>query len=202
MRWKYCSSPFIKKGSFDNVLCSFSTATRTNESIESFVVFRFFSHVVIVTTLQHWNQGTDSPWHLVLTSNCYERGNSFLQFSASNTNDLRFFLESLELHKRSSLLIHHSLNMLRSSFHHLLRKHNPRVALISKPLFRKQRVLSFHFASSEYAASFRDLPQPDIPKLRQSTIEYLDSFDETLWYKDPVRTGSIVYLFRATTINC
>jgi hypothetical protein len=37
------------------------------------------------------------------------------------------------------------------------------------------------------------LPQPDIPKLRQSTIEYLDSFDEAQWYKDPVR--SIVYCF-------
>jgi hypothetical protein len=49
-----------------------------------------------------------------------------------------------------------------------------------------QQVMSFHFASSEYAACFQGLPVPDVPKLRSSAIEYLDGFDKQSWYNDPV----------------
>jgi hypothetical protein len=54
--------------------------------------------------------------------------------------------------------------------------------------------MSFHFASSDYAACFQNLPKPDVPKIRDSAIQYLESFDENEWYKDPVRSFRI---FRA-----
>jgi hypothetical protein len=47
--------------------------------------------------------------------------------------------------------------------------------------------MSFHFASSDYAASFQGVPVPDIPKIRQSAVEYLEQFDPQSWYDDPVR---------------
>ncbi|KAL3915797.1 MAG: hypothetical protein SGILL_005477 [Bacillariaceae sp.] len=46
--------------------------------------------------------------------------------------------------------------------------------------------MSFHFASSEYAACFQSLPVPDVPKLRSSAIAYLDGFDKQSWYNDPI----------------
>lgn len=46
--------------------------------------------------------------------------------------------------------------------------------------------MSFHFASTEYASCFRDLPQPDPDALRQQALSYLDSMDRDLWYKQPV----------------
>ena len=46
---------------------------------------------------------------------------------------------------------------------------------------------SFHFASSEYAKCFRDQPEPDVDMLKQSAVDFLDTFDKELWYKDPVR---------------
>jgi hypothetical protein len=46
--------------------------------------------------------------------------------------------------------------------------------------------MSFHFASSEYASSFQDLPEPNVPKIRESAIYYLDNFDEKEWYDNPV----------------
>ena len=49
---------------------------------------------------------------------------------------------------------------------------------------------SFHFASSEYEKCFRDLPKPDVPFLKASSIEFLDAFDKASWYEDPVR-GSV-----------
>ncbi len=51
---------------------------------------------------------------------------------------------------------------------------------------------SFHFASSEYEKCFRDLPKPDVLFLKQSSIEFLDEFDKTSWYEDPVR-GSVYH---------
>lgn len=47
--------------------------------------------------------------------------------------------------------------------------------------------MSFHFASTEYTECFQDLPKPDIPKIRESAIRYLDNFDEKEWFNDPVR---------------
>lgn len=49
-----------------------------------------------------------------------------------------------------------------------------------------QQQMSFHFASSDYAASFQGVPVPDIPKIRQSAVEYLDQFDPQSWYDDPI----------------
>lgn len=46
--------------------------------------------------------------------------------------------------------------------------------------------MSFHFGSSDYAACFLDLPQPDTQAIRQSALTYLKSFDAQLWYNDPV----------------
>lgn len=54
--------------------------------------------------------------------------------------------------------------------------------------------MSFHFASIEYANCFRDLPTPDIPKLKQSAIDYLESVDQQSWYEDPVSHGLVVLL--------
>jgi hypothetical protein len=48
--------------------------------------------------------------------------------------------------------------------------------------------MSFHFASSEYAASFADLPTPDTKAIRTSAVQYLDAFDPQSWYNDPVRS--------------
>mmetsp|Transcript_19983 Transcript_19983/g.49720 ORF Transcript_19983/g.49720 Transcript_19983/m.49720 type:complete len:727 (+) Transcript_19983:44-2224(+) len=45
---------------------------------------------------------------------------------------------------------------------------------------------SFHFASSEYEKCFRDLPKPNVPFLKASSIEFLDAFDKTSWYEDPI----------------
>ncbi|KAL3942354.1 MAG: hypothetical protein SGARI_000295 [Bacillariaceae sp.] len=46
--------------------------------------------------------------------------------------------------------------------------------------------MSFHFASSEYAACFQGLPVPDVPKLRKSALDYLSAFDEQSWYNHPI----------------
>lgn len=45
----------------------------------------------------------------------------------------------------------------------------------------------FHFASQDYAACFRNLPEPDTASLRAAALEYMDSFDPQLWYNEPVR---------------
>eukprot|EP00980_Cylindrotheca_fusiformis_P026428 scaffold16150_cov112-Cylindrotheca_fusiformis.AAC.7 len=54
--------------------------------------------------------------------------------------------------------------------------------------FRQQNMarMSFHFASSDYTACFQNLPTPDVPKIRDSTIQYLSTFDENEWYQEPV----------------
>jgi hypothetical protein len=52
-----------------------------------------------------------------------------------------------------------------------------------------------HFASSEYAAAFLDVPQPDTQTIRSSALDYLATFDAELWYNDPVRKGSCVLLY-------
>jgi hypothetical protein len=31
------------------------------------------------------------------------------------------------------------------------------------------------------------VPQPNVPQIRQTAIDYLESFDPKLWYYDPVR---------------
>jgi hypothetical protein len=71
----------------------------------------------------------------------------------------------------------------------ILRRFIPRVDLqvATCSSTRKQR-RSFHFASSEYAASFVDLPVPDTKAIRASAVQYLDAFDPQSWYNDPVRT--------------
>lgn len=53
--------------------------------------------------------------------------------------------------------------------------------------------MSFHFASSEYAGCFQDVPTPDIPKIRQSAIDYLDRFNPQSWYDEPVSPSTIRY---------
>lgn len=54
---------------------------------------------------------------------------------------------------------------------------------------------SFHFASTDYTAAFQNLPTPDVPKLRASVIQYLETFDETKWYTDPVCLFLLEYLW-------
>lgn len=71
--------------------------------------------------------------------------------------------------------------MLRS----VLLRSNPS-QLIFKILPRES-IMSFHFASTEYTECFKNVPKPDIPKIRDSAIKYLDSFDEKEWFNDPVR---------------
>jgi hypothetical protein len=60
--------------------------------------------------------------------------------------------------------------------------------------------MSFHFASSEYAKCFQDLPIPNVPKLRTSAIEYLDAFDKESWFNDPV--SHVFCLWQAEAIPC
>jgi len=45
---------------------------------------------------------------------------------------------------------------------------------------------SFHFASTEYANCFRDLPKPDVKMLKESAVAFLATFDKELWFKDPI----------------
>lgn len=52
--------------------------------------------------------------------------------------------------------------------------------------YHATKKMSFHFASSEYTSCFTDLPQPDVPAIRKSAIDYVNSFDEQTWYNDPV----------------
>jgi len=51
---------------------------------------------------------------------------------------------------------------------------------------KKGSVRKFNFASSQYASCFKDLPKPDVAKLRKDAVEYLDSFDGKSWYDDPI----------------
>lgn len=46
--------------------------------------------------------------------------------------------------------------------------------------------MSFHFASSDYTSSFRGVPIPDVPSIRQSALEYLEGFDSKTWFDDPI----------------
>ena len=52
---------------------------------------------------------------------------------------------------------------------------------------------SFHFASSEYERCFQDLPKPDVAFLKESSVAFLDAFDQQGWYDDPVsrRCGTV-----------
>ena len=60
---------------------------------------------------------------------------------------------------------------------------------------------SFHFASSEYAKCFRDLPKPDVRFLKETAVDFLDAFDKESWYEDPVRgTRSVVVITSRTTV--
>ena len=49
--------------------------------------------------------------------------------------------------------------------------------------------MSIHSASSEYAACFQNLPIPDVPKIRESAVTYVDNFDSKKWYDKPVSTN-------------
>ena len=63
------------------------------------------------------------------------------------------------------------------------------------------RYSSFHFASSEYAKCFRDLPEPNVKFLKEATVNFLDEFDKELWYQDPVREiGIVVTVVIASTM--
>ena len=66
--------------------------------------------------------------------------------------------------------------------------------LDTKQLFFRQKKMSFHFASSEYASCFQNLPKPNVPKIRESAIQYLDSFNKNEWYNDPVSIAVILSL--------
>lgn len=46
--------------------------------------------------------------------------------------------------------------------------------------------MSFHFASSEYAKCFRGMPEPNVGMLKKSAVDFLDTFDEEAWYRDPI----------------
>ena len=46
--------------------------------------------------------------------------------------------------------------------------------------------MSFHFGSSEYASCFQGVPHPNVPEIRQSAIDYLETFDPQSWYDEPV----------------
>jgi len=49
------------------------------------------------------------------------------------------------------------------------------------------RKRTFHFASSEYNATFQGLPGVNTDVLRSQALAYLDSFDKQVWYDEPVR---------------
>lgn len=61
--------------------------------------------------------------------------------------------------------------------------------------------MSFHFASSEYASCFLDLPQPDPEAIRRNTLNYLKTFNADLWYKDPVSRNHDVVVLGPTANN-
>jgi len=46
----------------------------------------------------------------------------------------------------------------------------------------------FHFASTQFAKCLVDLPDPDMAKMRQDAIAFMETFDAKSWYNDPVRT--------------
>lgn len=52
--------------------------------------------------------------------------------------------------------------------------------------FESSQRMSFHFASSDYAKAFQNLPVPDVDGLKLSALQYLDTFNEQSWYDDPV----------------
>ena len=47
---------------------------------------------------------------------------------------------------------------------------------------------SYNFASSPYVSCFGNVPIPDVPFLRKSTLDYLQTFDPKLWHTSPVTT--------------
>jgi hypothetical protein len=48
----------------------------------------------------------------------------------------------------------------------------------------------YHFGTAQYYAAFEDLPQADTVVLRKATLEYLNSFDDKLWFSQPIRSVS------------
>jgi len=46
----------------------------------------------------------------------------------------------------------------------------------------------FHFASKQFAKCLVDLPEPDMVKMRQDAVAFMEAFDSNSWYSDPVRT--------------
>lgn len=70
---------------------------------------------------------------------------------------------------------------------------------------KKGSVRKFNFASSQYASCFKDLPKPDVAKLRKDAMEYLDSFDGKTWYDDPVRffvISKMISLYYCSFLVC
>jgi len=89
-------------------------------------------------------------------------------------------------------LVTHSLRLYSSSPTSLaiLRKRQS----ACRRILQQQRPsrMSFHFGSSDYASCFQGVPQPNVPEIRQSAIDYLETFDPQSWYDYPVSTQYIV----------
>jgi hypothetical protein len=70
--------------------------------------------------------------------------------------------------------------------------------VFSKCTMKVRQHSSFHFASTEYANCFRDLPKPDVKMLKESAVAFLATFDKELWYKDPVCSITIDIISQCT----
>ena len=58
----------------------------------------------------------------------------------------------------------------------------------------------FHFGSTDYSKTFRQLPKPNIEAIRKSSKEYLATFDPKIWYDDPVRKIKIYKFMCMSTL--
>lgn len=53
-------------------------------------------------------------------------------------------------------------------------------------LVNQSKRAAFHFASSEYAACFQDLPTQDTVITRSDALHYIASFDRQEWFRSPI----------------
>lgn len=60
------------------------------------------------------------------------------------------------------------------------------VSFLPTPKINNNYRRSFHFATSDYAASFSNTPSADPSAIRAAALDYTASFDPQLWYRDPV----------------
>ena len=89
---------------------------------------------------------------------------------------------------RRYLVTHSILRLYSSSPSSLgiLRKNQSVRRRIPQQQQQQPSKMSFHFGSSEYASCFQGVPQPNVPEIRQSAIDYLETFDPQSWYDEPV----------------